>query len=85
MKKVAAGGFANAHCFCELEEIQAEKAVGSLLLLLGLQRAHANNKAEQKSTSDVWVESFLVWDWIPTCCRDSREWKKANEKRKELG
>lgn len=47
MKKVAAGGCATADCFCELGEIQAEKATGSLLLLLlGLQHTHANNKAE---------------------------------------
>lgn len=46
MKKVAAGGCANADCFCELEEIQTEKAVGSLLLFLELQCAHADNKSE---------------------------------------
>lgn len=46
MKKATVGGCANADRSCELEEIQAEKAAGSLLLLLRLQCVHMNNKTE---------------------------------------
>lgn len=46
VKKATVGGCANADRLCELEEIQAEKAAGSLLLLLRLQCVHMNNKTE---------------------------------------
>lgn len=46
VKKATVGGCANADRSCELEEIQAEKAAGSLLLLLRLQCVHMNNKTE---------------------------------------